>query len=269
MERAIVFFDIDGTLLDETKQIPASTRKAVRLLQEQGVYTAIATGRVPSMFKDVREELGISSYVSINGQYVLFEGREIYTNPMDPAKLAELVRAADELGHPLAYCGHPEIRVSSSHPHVKESYDNLKLPCPEADPEFYKHSAVFQGHLFCDAESEKLYAERYPHFQFIRWHEHALDVLPAGSSKAIGIQEMLKAVGIPNENCYAFGDGLNDIQMLTGVGTGIAMGNAAPEAKAAADLVTDSCSEDGILKGLVRVGLLPEEALEELGEHAR
>ncbi|WP_068776212.1 Cof-type HAD-IIB family hydrolase [Paenibacillus sp. FJAT-26967] len=261
MERSIVFFDIDGTLLDEDKQIPDSTRKAVRMLQERGVFTAIATGRNPVMFENILEELNIDSFVSINGQYVVFEGRELYTHPMDTDKLAELVQRADEQGHSLAYCGHPDIRVSSLNPHVMESYEGLKLPCPDAEPDFYKHSPVFQGHLFCDAESEKEYAKLFPHYRFVRWHEHAVDVLPEGSSKAIGILEMLKAVGIPNENCYAFGDGLNDIEMLASVGTGIAMGNAVPETKAAADYVTSSCSEDGILRGLIAVGLLPQEAL--------
>jgi HAD superfamily hydrolase (TIGR01484 family) len=73
MRKLIVFFDIDGTLLNENKIIPASTKKAVHLLQEKGIHTVIATGRVPSMFYWIQKELNIDSYVAMNRQYVVFE----------------------------------------------------------------------------------------------------------------------------------------------------------------------------------------------------
>lgn len=50
-----------------------------------------------------------------------------------------------------------------------------------------------------------------------------MDILPKGCTKAIGIRKMLEVIAISNENCYAFGDELNDLEMLTFVGTGIAM----------------------------------------------
>ena len=54
----IVFFDIDGTLLDHDKKLPNSTRVAIKQLQENGVFVAIATGRAPFMFESLRKELG-------------------------------------------------------------------------------------------------------------------------------------------------------------------------------------------------------------------
>lgn len=76
------FFDIDGTLLDHDKKIPQSTRDAVKQLQEKGVHVAIATGRAPFMFEDIRKELNIHNYVSFNGQYVVFEDEVIFNNPL-------------------------------------------------------------------------------------------------------------------------------------------------------------------------------------------
>ncbi|MFP3360828.1 HAD hydrolase family protein, partial [Planococcus sp. SIMBA_143] len=66
----IVFFDIDGTLLNHDKKIPVSTREALKTLTENGVHVAIATGRAPFMFADLREDLGIDTFISFNGQYV-------------------------------------------------------------------------------------------------------------------------------------------------------------------------------------------------------
>lgn len=258
MERKIVFFDIDGTLLNEEKEIPESAKRAIHLLQEKGIYTAIATGRGPQMFDWIREELNIDSYVSINGQYVVFEGEEIYANPMNPEMLADITKMAASKGHAIAYCNHQEVKVSEEdHPYIQASFNHfLKLDHPPVDREYYKHSPVYQGHLFCEAQDEQMYVERYPEYCFIRWHKYAADFLPKGCSKAAGILKLLEATGIKKENCYAFGDALNDVEMLALAGTGIAMGNAVPEAKAAADVITASCSEDGILRGLIQVGLL-------------
>ena len=74
----IVFLDIDGTILDSNKRIPDSTKEAVRLLKDNGVYVAIATGRAPFMFKEIREELEIDTYIALNGQMVVVDGKPIY-----------------------------------------------------------------------------------------------------------------------------------------------------------------------------------------------
>ncbi|MFD0049734.1 Cof-type HAD-IIB family hydrolase [Actinomycetes bacterium NPDC127524] len=257
MEKKIVFFDLDGTILDENKQIPESTKKAVQMLQENGISTVIATGRVPIMFEWILKELNIDSFVSINGQYVVYEGSEIYTNPMDGEMLADLTNAASGKGHAIAYCGSHAVNASEEkHEWLAEGLKTMKLDYPVVDREFYRHTPVYQAHLYCGTEDDKLYSELYPGYKFVRWGENAFDVLPEGASKAIGIEKMLKAAGIKNENSFAFGDGYNDIEMLEAIGTGIAMGNGVAEAKEAADMVTDSCSEDGIYNALLKLGLI-------------
>lgn len=257
MEKPIVFFDIDGTLLNEEKNIPESTKTAVHSLQAKGIHTVIATGRVPSMFYWIRKELNIESYVCMNGQYVVFEGREIYSNPMDRNLLQRISTMTTNNGHALAYCSVDEIKVSErKHPFIEASFDSLMMAYPEVDQEFFKQNDIYQGHLYCDLKYEQLYLNSFPDFSFVKWHDYAYDILPKGASKAVGIKKLLGALGIKNSNCFAFGDGLNDLEMLAAVGTGIAMGNAVPEAKAAADIITTSSSENGIFNGLKQVGLL-------------
>ncbi|EKN63783.1 cof family hydrolase [Neobacillus bataviensis LMG 21833] len=260
MEKSIVFFDIDGTLLNEEKKIPASTKRAVQLLQEKGIHTVIATGRVPNMFYWVQKELNIDSYVSMNGQYVVFEGKEIYSNPIDPDMLQSLSTMTANNGHALAYCSHNDYKVSQrNHPFVEAGFDSLMMPYPEVDEKYYTHLPIFQGHLYCNPQDVQMYFDKYPDFSFVKWDDNAYDILPNGASKAVGICKMLDILDISVENSYAFGDGLNDLEMLKLVGTGVAMGNAVPEAKAAADIITTSSSADGILNGLIEVGLLEKE----------
>ncbi len=67
---------------------------------------------------------------------------------------------------------------------------------------------------------------------------------------------MLEKLGIQKKNSYAFGNGTNDLEMISYVGAGVAMGEAVPELKAIADYITTSCSENGILDGLIELGLL-------------
>ena len=257
MENPIVFFDIDGTLLTEEKTIPASTKEAVRLLQEKGIHTVIATGRVPKMFYWIQKELNIDSFVSMNGQYVVFEGKEIYANPINTERLGTLSTMTESNGHALAYCSHDDYKASvQNHPFIESGFDALMMAYPEVDPNFYRHSAIYQGHLYCEGHDEKMYTDCFPDFSFVKWHDCAYDILPKGASKAVGIRKMLKVLDMKIENSFAFGDGLNDLEMLSEVGTGIAMGNAVREAKSVADMITTSSSNDGILNGLIQVGLL-------------
>ncbi|MFL6517454.1 MAG: Cof-type HAD-IIB family hydrolase [Bacillus sp. (in: firmicutes)] len=261
MTKPIVFFDIDGTLLDEDKVIPDSTKKAVRLLQEKGVHTVIATGRVPKMFYWIQKELKIDSFISMNGQYVVFEGQEIYANPIKPELLQSITTMTASRGHALAYCSHDEFKVSEgNHPFIESSFDSLMMSYPKVDEVFYKNRPIYQGHLYCNSRDEDLYINSFPDFHFVKWHDYAYDFLPKGASKAVGIRKLQEYLDINNENCFAFGDGLNDLGMLTMIGTGIAMGNGVPEAKAAADLITTTSSNHGILNGLIQVGLLGKDA---------
>lgn len=257
MKETIVFFDIDGTLLDEHNRLPYTTKEAILQLQRSGIRTAIATGRTPSQFEWIREELNIDTYVSANGQYVVYEGRELYANRMAPDRLRDMCDFAAERGHSLAFSSHAMLCAThAAHPLIGTSFGALSLEYPPVDPLFYTHSPVYQAYLFCPEQEEALYAERFPEFRYYRWHPVAADIMPAGGSKAVGIQKLLEAVGGTPAQCYAFGDGLNDKEMLAWVGTGIAMGNASDDVKAVADRVTASSSEGGIWHGLRQVGLL-------------
>lgn len=257
MGKKIVFFDIDGTLLDENKELPPSTVRAVQALKEAGVYVAIATGRAPFMFSDLRKKLGIDSFVSFNGQYVVFEGNVIYKNPLERHKLHELKEEADENGHPLVFMDESTMRASvEDHPYIHVSMGSLKFAHPLHDPIYYETRDIYQALLFCRPEEEHGYVSAYPEFRFVRWHSVSTDVLPVGGSKAEGIRKLIERLGMAKEDVYAFGDGLNDMEMLQFVGTGVAMGNAKEEVKQVADFVTKRVDEEGILYGLKQLELI-------------
>ncbi|QQZ08096.1 Cof-type HAD-IIB family hydrolase [Heyndrickxia vini] len=249
--KKIVFFDIDGTLLDHDKKLPESTKKAIIQLKNNGVFVAIATGRAPFMFKDLREELEIDSYVCFNGQYVVFENEVIYTNPLNQKELEKLIDNSKNNRHPIVFLNEEKMTANTeTHPFVKTSMESLKIDSPEFNPSFYKNKEIYQALLFCEEMDEDLYLTDYQAFNFIRWHEFSMDVIPSGGSKAEGIKILIEKIGFNIDDVFAFGDGLNDIEMLETVGTGIAMGNASETVKKYADYITSDVSDAGIYRGL-------------------
>ncbi len=255
--RKIVFFDIDGTLLDEKKQLPDKTRESIKKLRESGVYVAIATGRAPFMFENLRKELGINSYVSLNGQYVVFENEIVYFNPLDREELKKLLSESRERNHPLVYIDDKTMKGTvSDNRFIAESLATVQVPHPEKDETYFLRNDILQALLFCNEKSEAPYYDIFNKFHFVRWHPYSVDVLPKGGSKAEGIRQMINRLGFKMEDVYAFGDGLNDMEMLREAGTGVAMGNAHESVKKVADFVTKKVSENGVWHGLKEIGLI-------------
>jgi Cof subfamily protein (haloacid dehalogenase superfamily) len=257
MSQQMIFFDIDGTLLDHNKQLPSSTKQAIRALKEEGHEVAIATGRAPFLFKELREELEIDSFVSFNGQYVVLKGEVIYKNPLKKHVLQSLTDFAVTNNHPLVYMDHENMKANIKyHSYIDESISTLSAVHPEYNPDYFIDKEIYQTLLFCSETQETPYQKGFKDLNFIRWHEYSMDVLPFGGSKANGIEKLIDKMDFKKEQIYAFGDGLNDIEMLQYAGNSVAMGNAHNLAKNAAKYITRDVGEDGILYGLELVGLL-------------
>lgn len=257
MSETIVFFDIDGTLVDDNKSIPLATKQAIDALRRNNVYIAIATGRPPFMYEEIREALDIHTFVSFNGQHVVFEGETIYENPICSEKLNALYEDSQKKNFPMVFMSNSEMRATAkNHLHVKEGLNHLKFGYPEKDKSFHLEETIFQALLFCETNDETSLENRHSDFHFLRWHPYSCDILPVGGSKAVGIDRVLEASGIDRKNSFAFGDGLNDLEMIQAVGTGVAMGNSVPQLKKVADYVTEDVEQKGIRNGLKHLNLI-------------
>ncbi|UTR16389.1 Cof-type HAD-IIB family hydrolase [Salipaludibacillus sp. LMS25] len=256
-KRKLFFFDIDGTLLDHDKQLPAKTEAAVKQLIEKGHFVAIATGRAPFMFKELREKLGITTYLSFNGQYGVFEGEPIIKNPLDKEELARLTVEATKRDHPLVYMNERDMKANIPyHPQIETSIGTLQFEHPDYDPAFLEGRDIYQSLIFFSEEEDQFYIDKYDKFDFVRWHEYSSDVVPAGGSKAIGVETMMTKLGMTKEDVYVFGDGPNDIEMIKFSPNSVAMGNGVESVKEAASFVTKDVSDDGIAYALKHLGIL-------------
>lgn len=259
MKKKILFFDIDGTLYNTSKQLPQATRDAIEAARANGHEVAIATGRSPYFLESVARELNVDSYVSFNGQYVVYKGELISHNPLPVDVMKHMVELAYEQDSPLVFLDDEKMSSTINTHEVKVSMDSLFYPMPTVQPEVFSLKPIYQMLLYADTTKEKYFRAAFPELHFIRWHDYSLDVINKGVSKAYGIEQFLTHTDFEAEDVVVFGDGLNDREMLEAFatrGTSVAMGNGVAEAKAAATFVTDHVDNDGLAKAMQKIGLI-------------
>ena len=248
-----VFFDIDGTLVSfKTHKVPESTRLAIDLLKEKGVKVFIATGRHIASINNLGD-LTFDGYVTLNGGYVIAgKGEVIYKHSIPDKDIVDLVHYMQtEEQFPCAFVQEDGICMNYTDQSVKDVFRLLNFPAPPIRPvEEVYGKTIYQLIAFFTSEQEKRIMSVLSHCDSTRWNPLFTDVVPAGSSKRIGIEKMLAYYQLTPEECMAFGDGGNDIPMLEAAGTGVAMGNAASDVMESADYVTTTVDDNGIYNAL-------------------
>ena len=257
MKNKILFFDIDGTILDHDKNIPDGVEEAIQKARDNGHEIVISTGRSPFAAQSVLDRLKVDSFVCYNGQVVQFKGEILHKGIIESKDLKRLTEFANERKQPVVYMGSHEM-VSSipDHQDVFESISTLKIDFPRYEEDFFLTNDIHQALIFCSLEDQKDYEQAFPNLKFVRWHRVSTDVLPKGVSKANGMDLLLKHIGRGPEDAIAFGDGLNDIEMLQFAGTSVAMGNCVEELKEHATFVTDHVSESGLSNAMKKLSLI-------------
>ena len=261
MHTDIVFFDIDDTLC-RLGQLPGNNFRTLQALSAQGrVKLAIATGRSVAMLPpDIRRLLDsgmIDILVSANGQYNMIGSDIVSHYPLNQDDAAALTTICRRFG--LVYQQLSEHHVAWSEPLPHYEKTKAVFPGCVIDPDYYQRHSIYQFSVFLPEQDENpdiVKAFEALGFHFARWHKGGADLLPAEGSKARGIADICAALAIAQPRTMAFGDGLNDLEMLQYAGIGVAMGNAWPQLKAVADYVTGTVEESGIEQGLRHFGLL-------------
>ncbi|XKM13532.1 Cof-type HAD-IIB family hydrolase [Orbaceae bacterium ac157xtp] len=253
---ALVFFDLDGTLFTRDVAVAKSTIVAINALIQNNIKPVIATGRSACEVKHVMDETGIDSIIGMNGQSVIYENTNIFLNTIDSELITKVVEfSKNETGIPLSFYNDNAMYVSQSGMPVTKLYHYLKQTVPPINPDIYKFEAIQMLLLLCE-KGEDIYQAHFPELKFIRNTPYCVDVFNHGGSKAYGIKKLLENKHFHDVPTYAFGDGLNDLEMFQIVDHPIAMANGVEQLKSIAEFVTDDNNNDGITKGLIKVGLI-------------
>lgn len=260
----IVFFDIDETLyIKAEKRIPRSIfEQVIPRLKAKGIVPAIATGRgrgaFPAALQPLLNENGFELCVTINGQHNSFCNQIISQYPLTTERIEQVIADLNRLGIAYGLISDTDTAVSADAPHVKTSLSPIKADYL-IDPELYKRQPIYQMLAFYPPEQEATVLASGvlgDDLKIVRWHPLAVDLLNTHHSKAMGIRDVLAYFDVTIDDVMAFGDGLNDIEMLESVGFGVAMGNGEAELKAVADYVTLPIEQDGILHALEQLGVI-------------
>lgn len=250
-----LFFDIDGTLLAGGYRgtIPESTKRAIEKLKEAGHFLAIATGRAHWMALPYMRQLGFENMVSDGGNGLTIEGRLIGIEPLCKEDVAALVRECEEKGFPWSLqVEDSDTRVVPDGRFYEATHDGY-LKCkvvPGLDP--MQQKEILKAYVACN-EQEQETLESLKKLPWCRYMPEYFFVEP--TFKAVGIKKMMDHFHADYRDVIVFGDGLNDLSMFIDEWTSVAMGNAEPELKEKADLVTTEIDRDGIWNACLQLGL--------------
>lgn len=256
----IVFLDIDGTILRPDDTIEKSTKNAVAQLKGKGIEVFLATGRPLHEITDIGDELSISSYIAYNGAYAIHQGTTLFHEPFPASLVDDIVQTAKENHFDLVlYSQNKSIFTSAESEIVKEFIRTFHLKKNALYNEVQIDEILGATIITSQEHAEK----RFKHIDEIHLSsinvegmKNCRDVIREKVNKGVAVEAVLAALQLQPDQAVAFGDGMNDKEMLSAVGSGFAMGNANPNLFSYATYKTTDVEHSGVYNGLKSIGLL-------------
>lgn len=272
-----VFFDIDGTLLNDMKKVQRSTQKAILEMKKQGVLVGLATGRGPGFVAPFMENLGLDFAVTYNGQYIITRDKILYQNQLPKSLIYRAIKFASQnrmeisLGSADDLVGSNIINMGTSPvgqvisrliprgltKSVEGSFKHLVRRFKPQNSHYLMtmmRQPVYQ--IVLVTSQTQLLRDEFPTVTVTSSSPYSVDIISQGQSKIKGIARVGQVFGFELSEVMAFGDSDNDMEMLSGVGVAVAMGNAKDELKKIAHYITNTNNKDGIAQALAHFGLI-------------
>lgn len=255
MEQKLFFFDVDNTLaIWPDCHIPDSAIYALAQLQQAGHRVALATGRIQKDAARFAARLGLTDFVADGGYSVTIDNTIHCMQGLPHDTCLNYLSMLEEKNVYWAVTDSNELRRITPYKEILEWHPEWDVFHTVVDPSYdYRQSKQFYKiYVFFKPGEEE--AKQITHMteKLIRYGEGCLLFEPMDKSR--GIYKMLNYFGMREDQVVVFGDGYNDLSMFNPAWTNIAMGNGREPLKKAADYVTASCDDDGILKACQHFG---------------
>ena len=251
------FFDVDGTLLShKTKQIPPSAIRALEILKAKGIPCIISTGRQIHQM-DLLPMGGVTfdGYITMNGQLTMDKNRQpLYAKPLRGEVLEFALKLFREKKVPVIFVEQDTLYVNEDGPLVRSVQESISSKLPPVGE--YTGGNVYQACVYINDQETAMLDPVRGKCVITRWHPNAVDIIAPDGGKRAAVEQYCRDNGWAREEIIAFGDSDNDLEMIRYAGIGVALGNAEPEVKAAADYVTADIDDDGLAKALEHFGLI-------------
>lgn len=235
MRYKLVALDMDGTLLNDEKRISRENAEAIAKAAASGITVMMSTGRGIQNIRAYTDELGLTSpIVAVNGAEVWRSPDELHARyPLAPDTVRRLIRAGRDKD--VWYWAYTTNGLMTRSSWAEPEWDEcvwLKVGYASENPAKLRELRQW---LALDGEIEVTSS-----------NETNLELSPTGITKASGLEQVCRLLGIGLEQTVAVGDGGNDLSMIRAAGLGVAMGNAQEEVKRTALRVTGTNEEHGV-----------------------
>lgn len=289
MKYKLLVLDVDGTLLNDEREISKRTLAALLKVQQMGVRIVLASGRPTYGLMPLAKTLELGNYggfvLSYNGCQIIKaqNGEILFERRINPEMLPYLEKKARKNGFAIfTYHDDTLITDSPDNEYIKNEalLNNLKII---REDEFSTAIDFAPCKCMLVSDKEKALIGLEQHWEkrlagtldAFRSEPYFLEVVPCGVNKANTLGALLEHLGVTREEVIAVGDGVCDVTMLQLAGMGVAMGHSQDSVKVCADYVTASNEEDGValtveklILAEVRAAEVPLDLLNERARHA-
>ncbi len=253
----LIACDLDGTLLDSAKNLPKEFPKIIEQLKEKDVYFAVASGRsyagLKEMFADYLDDL---VFICDNGAFVMYKGERLHLDLMKREDVKELVQVSRDLDGLILLCGmkgtyHEPAKTKEANDEIATYYTNRVM----VEDSMEVNDDIFKVALYDGLGSEE---HAYPYlvgkygdkYNGQTSGEFWMDIMNGGTNKGSALKAIQERLGISGEETMAFGDYMNDYELLENAKYSFAMANAHPRIKEIAGYEALSNDENGVVKAI-------------------
>ena len=253
----LVVTDIDDTLVNSRNEISKKNREVIEKCKEQDIKVILASGRPDFGMMKIVEDLKLDSYdnylLSYNGARIanLKTGEVVYEKFLSPERIKFLIDKALENDCDILTYQNGDVLTNrdNEYARVEVGLVGAKLIIAENMKEHIKEGAakviILKNPDEAQTIKEKLQKELGYEYEVAASKPFFIEVNDKGISKGGSLDALCKKLGLTKDNVMALGDGLNDLSMIEFAGMGVAVDNANPVLKEAANFISKSNDEDG------------------------
>ena len=275
--KKLILFDIDGTLRDERYGIPDSTKEAIQACTMAGHILCLCTGRSKFMIQEDVKALGIKNLIAGGGCYIEQESNVLKDQFFDPQKVQQMKQLLQNQDAAISMEGKQHIFMNQKACDILNAMNRRKMKsCDTKQLQSYLRNEKIQY------RNNLIFHQKDPIHKFCLWAKESLfqevtrilnvdmalaqmkkdqddgyyEIIQSGCRKADAIETLIQYLGIRQEDTIAFGDGMNDADMLAYCHVGIAMKHSDPRLFSYADTICEDVMEGGIYLELKRRKLI-------------
>jgi Cof subfamily protein (haloacid dehalogenase superfamily) len=261
----LIFINLDGTLLSGPRHISERAKRTIATVREAGVDMVLVSSRPPRSIRPFHQQLGLRTpVIACNGALLwnVQASAGLIHIPLDPTLAAEVVTVGRELGAAVSIESDDDWFADTLSGPVQELVSKFDVA---GQPQMGRVDDILKSgepidKVFLDlrdldesSRASALEALKGALGNRVAIYESTpgfMDVTSIDASKVTMAQQLARQMQVPAEQTMAIGDHDSDVTLLRWAGIGVAMGNATPAAKRAADVITASNLRDGVAEAL-------------------